>query len=60
MLTLQLEITEDDAWDLANFLKRITYSGVRECAQDDAEAYRMLSGIYAVQKALNEEGLNPR
>ena len=60
MITLTVETNDQDAYVLALLLKRLTFSAVRECARDEAEAYSMLSGIYAVQKALAEQGYNPR
>jgi len=48
------------AWQFAQFLKRITFNGVRECAVDNDEAYEMLDIIAHVQKQLAEQGIEPR
>lgn len=55
-----LELSEAQAQALAQFIKRVTFSGVRECAMDDAEAYDALAGLNAVRAALAEGGFDPR
>jgi hypothetical protein len=58
---------EDQAWQLAQFVKRITFGAVREltdCGQSpqrrDDQTYVMLDGLNAVGRALREKGFAPR
>ena len=53
-----LKLSEAQA--LAQFIKRVTFSGVHECAMDDAEAYDALGGLNAVRAALADGGFDPR
>jgi hypothetical protein len=49
-----------EAWTFAQFLKRITYNGVSECAADKQETERMLTIISRIQTQLKEQGIAPR
>lgn len=60
MHVVTLELTDTQAEALAQFVKRVTFSGVRECAMDDGEAYDMLYGLNAVGAALADGGFEPR
>ena len=40
-VTLNVELTDAEAWNLAQFLKRVGFSDFRTNAQDDQEAYAM-------------------
>jgi dissimilatory sulfite reductase (desulfoviridin) alpha/beta subunit len=55
-----LRLGEDDAWALAQFVKRIGWSEFRALAVDDEEAHRIRSGVDALQRALAEAGVAPR
>lgn len=60
MITIKVELTEEQAEALAQYTKR---SGFKECsdnAVDDREAYLMRDGLSLVQDALAREGYNPR
>lgn len=61
-LHLTVELTQQQAWDLAQFLKRTTFSDVLRATvgNDEAEAYAMLEGIQAVERALAVAGVAPR
>ena len=52
--------TEDDAWNLAQFLKRAGLGDYRALAQDEAEAYSMQRGADRVRSALALAGFAPR
>lgn len=52
--------SQEEAFALAQLVKRITFSDVRQNAVDDAEAYLMMDAINQVQKALREVGYDPR
>lgn len=54
------ELSDEQAWQLAQFCKRITFGGVRECATSDEEAYTMLYGISRIARALRDKGFAPR
>jgi cytochrome c len=59
-ITIQAQLTDQEAWDLAQFIKRSTFDTYRNCAVDQEEAYRMLSAAARVQAALREAGYAPR
>lgn len=55
------ELTHAQAWQLAQLIKRITFSTVRECACNDDETYIMLQALDAIRENLREEhGIAPR
>lgn len=58
--TLHVELEREEGWALALLLKRITYSDVRGCAQDDGEAKIMLNAIQRLQNGLADIGIAPR
>lgn len=67
--TIRISVTmpEDVAYQLAQFCKRSTFNqfyDLTEAHLDDEErkrrAYQMIGGIEAVQKALAEQGYEPR
>ncbi len=55
-----LNMSAEEAWALAQFIKRVTYTSVRECAVDDAETRLMLDSFEIVRRALAEVGIAPR
>jgi hypothetical protein len=57
---LQVELTEQEAEDYAQFLKRVGFSDYRQNAQDEDEAYRMLYVGEKIRKELSEQGFSPR
>jgi len=59
-VTLRVELTDAEAWNLAQFLKRVGFSDFRTNAQDDAEAYAMRDAADRVGVALAEAGYAPR
>lgn len=59
-VTLEVELTEQEADDYAQFLKRVGFQEYRQNAVDDAEAYRMLNVGEKVRKILAEHGFAPR
>lgn len=60
LVTVQVELTQDEAWDYANFLKRVGLSDYESNAQDKAEAYRMLAVGEKFRAALADSGFAPR
>lgn len=59
-ITLSLDLDNEQAWNLAQFFKRLTFSDFEGCAVDEAEAYRMQEAVGLVQSALQDAGINPR
>ena len=57
---LALELTDAEAWNLAQFLKRVGFSDFRTNAQDDDEARAMRDAADRVRVALAEVGYAPR
>jgi hypothetical protein len=50
----------ETAWQLAQFVKRVSFADVRQCARTNDEAYQMLNGLNAIRRALAEQGVAPR
>lgn len=57
---LQVRLSESEAWDLAQFLKRVGFDQFFVNAQGNDEAYRMMFAAEKVRKALAEAGYSPR
>jgi hypothetical protein len=57
---VQVRLTESEAWDLAQFLKRVGFDQFFVNAQDEDEAYRMMFAVEKVRQALAEVGYSPR
>ena len=59
---LTVNLTQQQAWDLAQFLKRTAFSDVLRTTvgNDEEEAYAMLEGIRVIERALAEAGVAPR
>ncbi len=59
-IILQVELSDELAWALAQFVKRLGYSDCRPLAVSDAEAWQMLQATEAVRSALASQGYAPR
>lgn len=57
---IDVELTEQQAEDLAQLIKRLSFADVRGCAVDEDEAYRMIEALGRVREALDRHGYNPR
>lgn len=62
-----VELDEEVAWELAQFIKRScfgTYHELTEAHLSEEErnrrAYLMIAGVNEIQKALSEAGVSPR
>lgn len=56
-------LTDQEAWDLAQFFKRSSFRTYQECAirsKEDEETYRMRDAAMKVYSALCDSGFNPR
>jgi hypothetical protein len=62
METLQITVvlSETEAWQFAQFLKRVCFSDYRSCATSDAEAYHMRDAGELIRRALASHGYAPR
>jgi len=59
-MLIDVNLTDEEAWALAQFLKRVGYHDVRPLAVDKCEAYEMLDAGEKVRRALAELGYVPR
>ena len=59
-VTLAVELTDAQAWHLAQFLKRVSFTEFRSNAQDDDEAYARRDAAACVRDALTDAGYAPR
>lgn len=59
-ICLMVQLSDQEAWDFAQFLKRVGYSDFRSNAVDDGEAHRMLYVAEKVRKSLIQNGFDPR
>ena len=57
---LHITLTEAQAWELAQFLKRVSFGEYRNNATSDAEAYHMRDAGEVIRRALAEQGYAPR
>lgn len=60
MVELKVDLTEDQALALAQFVKRVTWSDFRQCAVDDDEAYLIGDAVNQVARSLADKGYAPR
>lgn len=62
METVEITITLTDAqaWEYAQFLKRVCFSDYRGHATSDEEAYHMVNAGERIRRALAEHGYAPR
>ncbi len=59
-ITIEVELNTDQAWALAQFVKRVCFSDYRALAIDQDEAYEMVDAGERVRRALAEKGIAPR
>ena len=57
---LTVQLTDDDAQALAQFVKRVGWPEFRACAVDDDEARAIRAGIDRLAAALRDAGFAPR
>jgi hypothetical protein len=57
---VEFELAATEAWDLAQFLKRVGFKEFRDNAVDEDEAYRMRDAAARVARALAAKGFAPR
>jgi hypothetical protein len=59
-VTVTLQLTEAEAWELAQMAKRLGWSDWRSMSVDDAEAYVMRDATDRLAAGLREAGYAPR
>lgn len=59
-ICLSVSLSEQEAWDFAQFLKRIGYADFRSQAVNDEEAYRILAVAEMFRANLKGLGIDPR
>ena len=57
---IQVMLTDAQAWEFAQFLKRVCFSEYRNNATRDEEAYHMRDAGEQIRRALAEKGYAPR
>lgn len=60
MVNLNFELEESQALALAQFVKRVGWSDIRQNAVSDDEAYTMRDALGELAKALRDSGFAPR
>lgn len=60
MITFLVELTDEEAWAYAQFLKRIGFSDYKANSENEEQTYLMRDAGFKVQKALAEVGYAPR
>jgi hypothetical protein len=59
-ITITVTLSSDQAWEFAQFLKRISFREYRNNASCDDEAYLMRDAGELVRQALADQGYAPR
>lgn len=59
-MTIKLEIPQAEAWELAQYVKRMVWEDYRGHAADEAEAYRMRDAFFTLEDQLKAAGIHPR
>jgi hypothetical protein len=58
--SLEIELTDEQAYALAQYLKRVQFDDFRRRAINEDDAYLMQNAAAEVRKALNDAGYDPR
>jgi hypothetical protein len=60
IVEVTVKLTDAEAWQFAQFLKRACFSDYRSHATSEAEAYQMIDAGEHIRRALAEQGYAPR
>jgi hypothetical protein len=60
IIRINVELPPAEALALAQFVKRLTWTAMRECAVDEAECYEIRAAIDKVRRALSDADYAPR
>lgn len=58
--TIEVTLCDAQAWQYAQFLKRVCFSDYEQRATSEHEAYLMLAAGEKIREALREKGYAPR
>ncbi len=59
-IEITVTLTDEQAWEFAQFLKRVCFSDYRDHATSDEEAYHMVNAGERIRRVLAEAGYAPR
>lgn len=62
-ITISVQLTKSEAWNLAQFIKRVSFNTVlrhTDGGDSKEEAYSMLHSLNLVANGLAEKGIYPR
>lgn len=59
-IQITVVLTDAQAWEFAQYLKRACFSDYRSHATSDEEAYQMINAGERIRQALAEQGYAPR
>jgi hypothetical protein len=59
-INLTVELSDDEAMALAQFIKRLTFTSIIERTSDQAEAASAHNAFFALTASLRESGYDPR
>lgn len=59
-VTITVELTQEEAWLYAQFLKRVTYGDYKGCCAPEEDPYTMIYAGEKIRDALAHEGFSPR
>jgi hypothetical protein len=59
-IDITVTLTDSQAWQFAQFLKRACFSDYRSHATSEAEAYQMIDAGEQIRRALETQGYAPR
>jgi dissimilatory sulfite reductase (desulfoviridin) alpha/beta subunit len=59
-IRVSVDLSDAQAWALAQFVKRVGWQEFRSNAQDDDEAHAIRDAVDVLQKAFKEAGYSPR
>jgi hypothetical protein len=60
LVEITVTLTDAQAWQFAQFLKRACFSDYRGHATSEAEAYQMINAGEHIRRALEAQGYAPR
>ena len=58
--TVTFELSGDEAWALAQFVKRVGWTAMAECSESEEETYLIRSALSQLADALRDQGYAPR
>jgi hypothetical protein len=60
LASMTVELTDTEAWQLAQFLKRLRFDHCRELAEDERTAYQMIAATEKLRIGLDGIDFSPR